>query len=349
MTDFDHHFLLNKRTLMTAGLFTVIGILIFRETSAWRKFEWNIFYANARYIGLGHAIATVILMYAGFLLRAVRWSIFLRPMKTVPAKRLFGPTIVGFTGLSLLGRPGELVRPYMIGTKENLSISSQLAVLMLERIFDVAASGILILAAILTSSDLLDLPYMAQLRRGGSLLVGFVALLAVCSVLLARNSERFGVTLKRLLAPISRGLSYRAGEMANAFGAGLNVILDARSLAQIVALSFSIWLVIVLAILENLHAFGGLRRISLSQALLLLGFSLLGSLVQVPGGGPQQVLTIAVLVNVFGVSPELAVSSTILGWITIFMAPVPVGLVLLRQERFSLRSLMQTIQQPKEA
>jgi hypothetical protein len=211
------------------------------------------------------------------------------------------------------------------------------------------AAGILILAAILSSSDLEVLPYMAQLRRGGSLLIAFVALLAVCSVVLARNSERIGAAVKHVLAPVSGGLSRKVGEMTNAFGAGLNAILDASSLAQIGALSFSIWFVVTLAILENLHAFGGLRRMSLSQALVLLGFSLLGSLVQVPGGGPQQLLTIAVLVNVFGVSPEVAVSSTILGWMTIYMAPVPVGLALLRQEAFSLRSLMQTIQQPKEA
>ena len=48
--------------------------------------------------------------------------------------------MIGFTGLALLGRPGELIRPYLIARHQNLSFASQVAVWTVERIFDVAAS-----------------------------------------------------------------------------------------------------------------------------------------------------------------------------------------------------------------
>jgi hypothetical protein len=83
--------------------------------------------------------------------------------------------------------------------------------------------------------------------------------------------------------------------------------------------------------------------------MLLLGFGLLGSLVQLPGGGSQQLIIIAALGNVFGLSAELAVSCSILGWLTIFMAPVPAGLALLRYEGSTLRSLSQESHQDAAA
>ena len=90
------------------------------------------------------------------------------------------------------------------------------------------------------------------------------------------------------------------------------------------ALSVSIWLLVGFAYFETIHAFNGLWRMSLIDALLLMGFSLLGSLVQLPGG-TQQFIVIVVLVQVFRISAELAVSCGILGWLPICIAPVSSG------------------------
>jgi glycosyltransferase 2 family protein len=146
-----------------------------------------------------------------------------------------------------------------------------------------------------------------------------------------------GSLLTRALLPLSERLAHKAGEVTSTFSSGLNVITNVKSLCQVIVLSLAIWFLISLAFLENIHAFRGLRHLSLAESMLLLGFSLLGSLVQLPGGGSQQLIVVAVLIHVFGVSAELAVSCSLLGWIAIFMAPVPAGLGLLRHERLSLR------------
>ena len=108
----------NKRTLATVTILAVLCLLIFREASAWRHFNWSVFWNNARDVSLLHALAAIALTYSGYILRAVRWRIFLRPMKEVRPTRLLGPTLIGYTGLALLGRPGELIRPYLIARKE---------------------------------------------------------------------------------------------------------------------------------------------------------------------------------------------------------------------------------------
>lgn len=334
--------LTNKRALVTTTIFLVLALLFSLQMNAWRKFDWSLFVTNARNVSLLPPLTAVALIHLGFLLRAFRWSILMRPLKAVSAARLIGPTFVGFTGLALLGRAGELVRPYLISRKEGLSISSQLAALTLERILDTASAGILILAAVLVTPNTRSLPYAQDFRRGSVLILALMALLALLVFLLAKNGELFGRVLLRILSPLPARLADKVARIASAFGADLHLIRDAKSLAQVVALSISIWMMVGLAYFETIRAFASLWRLSVGDAFLLMGFSILGSLVQLPGGGTSQLIAIAALMQVFGVSAELAVSCGILGWLTIYMAPVPLGMGLLRQERASLRAILRS-------
>ena len=51
-------------------------------------------------------------------------------------RNLLSATVIGFTAITLFGRPGEFVRPYLIAVKEQVPVTSQLAAWVLERIFD---------------------------------------------------------------------------------------------------------------------------------------------------------------------------------------------------------------------
>jgi len=342
-------FLTNKRVFATIIVFIILALLFSFEINAWRKFDWSLFVANARYVSLLRAVTAVAIIHVGFLLRAVRWSVLLRPLKAVPAARLIGPTFVGFTGLALLGRPGELIRPYLISRKEGLSISSQLAALTLERIFDTASAVVLILTTILLSPTTRTLPHAEEFRRGALMLLGLMTVLTIIVLLFAKRGEKFDWVLKGILSPLPAGLAKKAAEIAGTFSADLNLIRDAKSLAQIVVLSISIWFLVGLAYFETIHAFGNLWCMSLGDAFLLMGFSLLGSLVQLPGGGTPQLIVVAALIQVFGVSAELSVSCGMLAWLTIYMAPVPLGVALLHHEHSSLRALVRSSTRPSVA
>jgi uncharacterized protein (TIRG00374 family) len=241
--------------------------------------------------------------------------------------------------LALLGRPGEFIRPYMIARKERLSIRSQLAVLAVERIFDAVSAGVLIAAVLILSPDLRVLPYVAQFPKGIVILVSLATILALMLILLARHGQLLSHALQRVLSPVSTKFAQRASQHFRLFSSELKMIRDARSLAQIVILSIATWTLSGLSHLETMHAFAGARRITFGGAMLLLGFGILGSIVQLPGGGSQQLIAVTVMVKMFGLGAELAMSCTILGWLTIFMAPVPAGLALLRYEGSTLRGL----------
>jgi hypothetical protein len=69
-----------------------------------------------------------------------------------------------------------------------------------------------------------------------------------------------------------------------------------------------------------------------------MGFSMVGGLAQLPAvGGGAQLATIVAMVDILGVSRELAVSAGLLLWLVSFHAVTPIGLAIARRAHISLR------------
>src|SRR5260370_29520414 len=102
------------------------------------------------------------------------------------------------------------------------------------------------------------------------------------------------------------------------------------------------WWVIALAYKEVTHAYGApMSAMSVTKVLLLMGASMIGSMVQLPGvGGGSQLATISALDHVFDIVPkELTVSCGIMLWLGTFVAVVPVRLLLSPHELLSLANV----------
>src|SRR5262245_55329396 len=121
---------MTKKQIAIYGVVTaVLAALIYVQFRTWRNFDWPTFWSQTDHVDKLHIVHAIALIYIGYIIRALRWKIFLQPVR--PHATIMGmvpPTLIGFTGLAILGRPGELIRPYLVARKENLSFSSQLAV-----------------------------------------------------------------------------------------------------------------------------------------------------------------------------------------------------------------------------
>jgi hypothetical protein len=92
-----------------------------------------------------------------------------------------------------------------------------------------------------------------------------------------------------------------------------------------------------------------MAEMSVTRVLLLMGSSMVGSMLQLPGvGGGSQLATIEALDKVFNIPRELAVSCGILLWLVTFVAVVPLGLALAHRERLSLRELTKETEQAEK-
>lgn len=338
-------FMDKKRILASVVVFLILAALFYLQYRHWQSFDWATFWAQTGRINKLHVFHGILLIYLGYFLRAIRWKIFLQPVRPkATVTSMVSPTLVGFTGLALLGRAGEFIRPYLIARRTDLSFSSQLAAWTVERIFDVGAFTFLMLLAIFLPSALPSIPhpeYYVRFREGGFLLIGMVLVLAIAAVVVKRSGEATAKWVEKSFGHLSSNFGHKLGEKVREFGQGLNTIQGPVSFLMLSAVSIGMWYAIAVAYHEVTHAYGvASLEIPVSQLLILMGASMLGSMLQLPAvGGGSQMATIAALTSVFDVSPEIAASCGILLWLVTFAAVIPLGLVLAHHERLSLRKL----------
>lgn len=329
-----------KRLAIYSGVTIVLAALVYLQFRTWRNFDWATFWTQWRHISPTDVFLAVVFIYISYFLRAWRWRVFLRGVRReVSTMTLVSPTVIGFTGLALLGRPGELIRPYLISIRAKLSFSSQMAVWTVERIFDIGAFTILLTFAVFFPGTALhSIPEYRGVRIFGFLFIVLALGVSLGALLVAKYGEPVSTWAERRFAgDLGRRISLRLRE----FHSGLDTIHGPLAFLEICAVSIIMWGCIAGAYLEVVRSYGtSLQQLSFSKVFPIMGSSMVGSLIQLPGvGGGSQLGTISALQHIFNVSHELAANCGILLWLATFVSVVPAGLILAQFERLSLRKL----------
>jgi uncharacterized protein (TIRG00374 family) len=343
-----------KRIIVSALVVAALGFLVYLQFREWRHFDWDVFWDQTADTRKLYLVSAAALIYATYLLRAVRWKVFLRPVCRASSRELIAPTIIGFTGLALLGRPGEFARPYLIARRQRLTMSSQVAVWAVERIFDIGSFTVLMTIDIFTMDFSLYPalePYRKDFLIAGGILIVLVAFMAGGAFAVRRNASGVARWVHRRFAAWAPNFAHHAEERVFAFSEGLNTIHDAGSFLQLTGLSLLIWFLIALSYRQVTHAYPlPLRQLTVSNVVLIIGFSMIGSLVQLPAiGGGMQAATIGGMNHYFNIPSEMAVSCGIMLWLVAFIVVVPVGLVLAHREHLSLTKISRESGKEQEA
>jgi uncharacterized membrane protein YbhN (UPF0104 family) len=307
-------------------------------------FDWKLAFASLEHLKAGWLALSVILMLATYYGRALRWAIFLKPLKAKPSiANLLCATMIGYSAVTLFGRPGEFVRPYLIAMKEGVPVASQIAAWVLERIFDLLMALLVFGFALsrLAATGLHDGSKLAWVLATGGRTVAVCAVAILASLLflrhLAEGFERFVLARLRFLP------AARLKTVARFTGALVSGVESARSEAALVSiLLYSIleWALIAACYWCLVQAFSGVFIITFVDVLVLLGFVSFGAIVQIPGiGGGAQVVAVLVLTELFGVRLELATTFAMFVWIMTFVVIIPIGLVLALKQGLDWRSL----------
>ena len=344
-----------KRIVATAVGFLILAVLLYLQYRHWQTFDWGTFWAQTHRIRKARVLHAIVLIYIGYFLRAIRWKVFLKPVRPkATVMDMLSPTLIGFTGLALLGRAGEFIRPYLIARRTDLSFSSQLAVWAVERIFDVGAFTVLMVLAIFLPSALPSIPhpeYYLRFREGGFFLIGIVLITTFVAIGIRRSGDAVARWVEERFGHLSADFGHRLAQKVREFGAGLDTIHGPLSMLWLTLVSVGMWYIIARAYQDVTHSYGVVSlEIPVSQILILMGASMVGSMLQLPAvGGGSQMATIAALSSVFDVPPEIAASCGILLWLVTFAAVIPLGLALSHFERLSLRKLSKESHQAEDA
>lgn len=338
-----------KRLLVFAGVLAVLCLLIYLQVRAWKRFDWAMFWTQTEHVNWLYIFYGLVFTYIAYALRAVRWRIFLKPVHQTTTVRLLGPQFVGFAALALLGRAGEMIRPYIIAKKERLAFTSQMAVWGVERIFDMGAFAVMLAVSFL-SPDLRGLAFYHQLREAAFALMGLVVALVVFCVVVRRSGDRVAEFLHDRVVGFSPKIAHQLREKVLSFSHGLQTIQDMASAVQLVAVSIMMWVLVMFAYYAITHAYPAMRDMSMAREVVLMGSSMVGSMLQLPAvGGGSQLATIGMLSAGFHVEHELAVSCGMMLWAITFMSVIPTGLAIARHEHVSIRAVAEAEEKEEAA
>jgi len=321
-----------------------VGIWLVRRFLNGHGFDWRAFRATLLSLQWWWLAASGASVIAGYYGRALRWRVLMRPVKANPSLwNLFTATVIGFSAITILGRPGEFVRPYLIAAKEKVSTSSQMAALVLERIYDVlivlAIFGFA-LSRVRRSGVALG-PALSWVFAAGGWLVGA---LSVAFLALLAAFRHFSVALRRLLLRALSRLPERqyksADRLITAFVQGVESTKSQKAMLLVIWYTILEWGTIAVTTFCVMRAFGSVLRFGWLDVLIFLGFLAFGAVVQIPGvGGGMQVVSVLVLTELFRIPLEISTSVALVLWFISFVMVLPLGAALALHEGVRWRTL----------
>jgi len=288
-------------------------------------------------------------IYLGYIFRAVRWAWLLRPSKRVPLLSLLGTQVIGFTAVALLGRVADPVRPYLVNKKTGLPLSSQLAVYVVERLFDLGSTALIFSSIILFTAWFGQpgaLPHPEIVKKAG---YWGMAITVAGALFLITVRVAGGVVanfLQSVFGLISKKVGLAVGDKVRSFRAGLDTMRTFGDFAMVAGLSLGMWLIISVAYLETTRAFVAspqLGSMTLPRIMLLLAFSGGASVFQLPiiGWFTQIGFVAAALVTFYGAAPEASTACAATLLLVTFLSIIPVGLIWAQLDHVSLRKVTQ--------
>jgi uncharacterized membrane protein YbhN (UPF0104 family) len=330
---------MNKRNAIVGVILVGLAVLIYLYRDR-IHFDWGTFWLQLRSISLGHIAAGTGLIWATYWLRSVRWSVFLSPTKKVKPGSLIGSQFIGFTAVALFGRLADLTRPYLLARRTGLSLSSQIAVYTIERMFDLGAAAIIFSTAMAFTPK--GLPHHDLFVRVG---VGSLALTAAIAIFAIAIRVAGGVVASFARATVGR-LSKPAGESFATkilgFRDGLNTLASFQEFLLVLGISLVMWCMIGGAYYETAHAFihtPELAGLTFSRTMLLMAASIGGGLLTLPviGWFTQITATTAAMQAFYGAPFEAAAACGALLLVVTTLSIIPIGLVFARVEQVSLK------------
>ena len=201
--------------------------------------------SSANYLYVAPAIG---LYLVGVVFRTMRWQALLRHIKQVSNRRLFPVVVIGYMANNLLPmRLGEVVRSYYLGEREDVSKSSALATIFIERVFD--ALTLLLFVAVVAlfvpvsgvAAGFGALSGVAPALLAAVLVLPFVAAFVVM-LLFSRLPGRTRALAVAMMKPLpSRFPRERAVHIIDYFLAGFAPLSSLRMIGLLFALSVPVW------------------------------------------------------------------------------------------------------------
>ena len=202
-------------------------------------FDWGMFWQQLRHIAWIHIAAGIAFIYFTYFLRALRWAVFVSPTRKISPFSILAPQFIGFTAVALFGRLADVIRPALIAKRVQLSVSSQIAVYTIERMFDLGAAAIIFSSALLFAPA--GLPHREIFIHTGVVSLALTAFIAIFAVVIRTAGGAVASAIHATLRPLSPSLAESVADKVRGFRLGLNAISSAQEFLVATLISLVMW------------------------------------------------------------------------------------------------------------
>lgn len=276
--------------------------------------------------------------------RVWRWRWLLDPVKPgVRFRPMFVSVILGYmTTWVLPGRLGELVRPALLSTKENVPLGPCVGTVLADRLLDGVAIVALFAIGSLNASFAAASSALADDIRVGAWIALAVIVVGLAGLaVLSGAGPRADAWLSRRAAVIRW-----VGQAMLGLSRGAAAMRSPRRVVPILAHSFAAWLTIGVGTWIGIRAAGA--AVSFSDVLVMILPLALGVAIPTPGGvgGYHAAMTFS-LSTLFGVDHTVAVGAGIVMHLAIVLPVLILGSILLFSEKISWAHLIEAARRVK--
>lgn len=293
--------------------------------------DWAEVWTSLRALKLSPLVGAFLMLAVTHWFRARRWGVLLRPIKEVGLWELFAINAVGFLSIHIFPfRLGELTRPLLFKKRHQISVSTGLACVAVERVFDgLVATGALLIG---TFSIPLGRQKMSFIPVGVNALVAMAVAIFVPTLLflvlavINRDRALKVVDLFLKVAPVR--YRPRLREIAENFFAGLRALPNIWSFLRILAESVGVWIVVAAAYWFGFQSFG--LDLPWGASFLVLGIAAIGIMIPGPPGfvGTYQLFVQGAL-SLYGISRSTGLAYAIVIYMLNLAYVVGAGLMFL--------------------
>ncbi|MFH1262047.1 MAG: lysylphosphatidylglycerol synthase transmembrane domain-containing protein [Pseudomonadota bacterium] len=277
---------------------------------ALRGINWGEVLGSWAQLKVAPILGIFLMMVATHWFRARRWGVLLRHLRRVGLLELFAINAVGFLSIHLFPfRLGEFTRPLLLKRRQQVSMSTGMACVAIERVFDgLVAVGLLFVGMISIpkgQGEMSFLPVGVHALAISALLI-FVPTLIFLLLAITQRDRALRVCDFCLRAVPAR-FRRRIREIVENFFEGLRSLPNLWSFLWILFESLGVWGVMIVAYWLGLRAFG--LDLPWGAPFCILGISAIGVMIPGPPGfvGTYQLFMQASL-SLFGVSRSVGLA-----------------------------------------
>jgi hypothetical protein len=196
----------------------------------------------------------IAIYFVAVMLRTWRWHYLLRPVKVVALSRLFPLVCIGYFGNNVYPfRIGEVLRAVLLKQTEGISVSTSLATIIIERVFD----GLVMLLFVFVALPFVGAEQIPPIYRSTIVFASIFFLLALAVFLwmatAPERAARFYQAVTARVVPV--GVRPKLDTFFLRFMEGLKFLTSGRDVLMVFITSTLIWLTETVKYWFVMHAF----------------------------------------------------------------------------------------------